>query len=225
MFNAGHERDAAVIATRPLPKGRDAIRLLLTGLIRVPQEPSARLPLTRVSHWLVLSLVIERASHAYGIGARYAQRFGSFAPTATNAVYQTLNRLSEHNFVASSPETHVRRRPVRVIYKATQAGVEARRRWHLSSIYSRDWRTDLLARIATGTTLSRDELLTLIRLYEQMTLEHIQQIYKPPIATDEDADSPAVLIGQLLAEEQAAIASAQLAWAENAKGQAQHFHA
>lgn len=218
MFNAGYERNAAAITTRPLPKGRDAIRLLLTGLMRVTHEPSAQRSPALPAHWLVLALVIERPGHAYELGARYQRHFASFAPTAPNAVYKTLDRLSEHNLVTSAPATHVQsRRSIRVIYEATQAAVEAHRRWLLSEIRPRHWREELLARLATGRNLRRGELLTLIDLYEQMTAEHSQQIDKPPSATDEETDSSGALVRQLVAQEQDAINSVQLAWVEQAK--------
>lgn len=220
MLNAGYEGNAVPITTRPLPKGRDAIRLLLTGLLRVTHEPSAQRSLALPAHWLVLALVIERPSYAYELGTRYERHFASFAPTAPNAVYKSLDRLCDHNLVTSAPEMHAQgRRSIRVVYKATQAGVEAHRHWLLSEIRPRHWREELLARIATGTTLRRGELLTLVDLYEHMTADHSQQIDKPPSTTDEQADSLSALIRQLVAQEQDAINSAQLAWVEQAKDQ------
>jgi DNA-binding PadR family transcriptional regulator len=177
-----------------------------------PAEPR---PLS-VSHWLVLALVMERSSHAYEIGDRYRRRFGSFAPTAPNAVYGTCDRLFDRGFIAESlVAQHPRRRGRRVIYRATPEGILAHRRWLLSSIKPAFWRVELLARIGTSSALRRSELLALLSLYEQMIRQHNRGIYAPqPLAAQEDPR-------QLIAYEQLATTTAQLNWVKTTRARLQ----
>lgn len=187
----------------------------------------SREPIILASQWLVLALVIERPSHAYEIGIRYERRFGSFAPTAQNAAYKALDRLSEHGLVTSSIAV---RAPggrgahgMHTIYKASPAGIQEHRRWLVASIRPRHWRTELLAKIATGAVLGRGGLLTLVGLYEQMTVAHGQQIVAPP--QDESVEGLVALIRELIAQEQRAIIAAQLDWAKDARDQLQRIGA
>lgn len=209
----GHDSVAGTLRGDP-----QVLRLLSKGMRQMPRESSTRLPpLTLPSQWLVLALVMERSSHAYEIGTRYKRRFGSFAPTAQNAVYVALDRLAERGFVTEAISTGTsNRRNRRVIYIATSAGIEAHRRWLLSSIQPTRWRTELLARIATGGALKRSELLALVNIYEQMLVASAQQIDVPPQIEEREANN-VVMLRRLAAREQLAIARAQLRWVKAAR--------
>lgn len=223
-----NQPDHASAGDYTLPKGRRAVRLLSKCLMRGTSD-SARDPRLKLpAHWLILWLVIERASHAYEIGARYERRFGSFAPTPHNSVYKTLDRLYDLGFVYASPATASPLRgprSLRTIYTATPEGVEAHSQWRLSKIRPRHWRVELLARLATAAGLKRTELLTLIGLYEQMAIDHGEQI-EPARASAPRAPAPSSgalsqVIGQLVYSEQRAITNAQLAWVRAAREQLQ----
>jgi DNA-binding PadR family transcriptional regulator len=191
----------------------------------VPRNAKKKRPITLPSRWLVLALVIERPSHAYEIGARYKRQFGSFAPMDSNGVYGALDRLVEHALVIPTVAgplggrgTHSRR----VVYEPTHAGPAAHKRWLLSSVRKRHWRPELLARIATGAVLTPSELLALINLYEQLTVVHSQQIPPPPQTHSDELDGLAILVRQLVAEEQNAVISAQLNWVKKVRDRLQH---
>src|SRR6266705_1532164 len=85
------------------------------------------------SVWLVLALVIEQPSHGYELIQRYQRRFGAFVPLSVPRVYGALDRLHEMGLIEpialKGRKPAPRQQRMRRSYRATEAGVEAYRRW------------------------------------------------------------------------------------------------
>jgi len=171
--------------------------------------PGCRRPARRLSHHLVLALVIERPSTPDGIFRRYESRFGAFAPElAAVAIPRVLCQLADAGHISSSDDES---RPV----LCTATGTDAHKQWLLSEIDPADWRRELLARIATGAVLGRDFLWELIGHYRAMAWDDLCRLQSTTRTSIGTAAEAANLARQCVADEQAATRGAQLAWAED----------
>jgi DNA-binding PadR family transcriptional regulator len=130
--------------------------------------------------WLVLALVIEQPSHGYEISQRYERRFGSFQSMSVPRVYAALDRLRDAGMiepialkpVKSAPRQHLMRRS----YRATDAGVQAYRRWVTEQMRNDPQRPLLLARMASVGVLGIDAVLDVIDCYERECMEELMSL-------------------------------------------------
>jgi DNA-binding PadR family transcriptional regulator len=100
--------------------------------------------------YAILGLVIERPGYGYQLAQRLEQRFGSssFAPSG---VYSALDQLSRDQLVRAAGEIGpgpVRRSAPRMIYEATDRGVEHFEAWILGSSPAPPLRDELHMKIA-----------------------------------------------------------------------------
>jgi DNA-binding PadR family transcriptional regulator len=100
--------------------------------------------------YAVLGLVIERPGYGYQLAQRLEERFGSsgFAPSG---VYSALDQLSRDEFVRAAREMGpgpARRAAPRMIYEATDEGVEHFESWMLGSSSAPPLRDELHMKIA-----------------------------------------------------------------------------
>ncbi len=98
----------------------------------------------------VLGLVIERPGYGYQLAQRLEERFGSsgFAPSG---VYSALDQLSRDDFIRSAGEMGAgpaRRAAPRMIYEATDLGIEHFEAWMLGSSPTPPLRDELHIKIA-----------------------------------------------------------------------------
>ncbi len=98
----------------------------------------------------VLGLVIERPGYGYQLAQRLEERFGAsgFAPSG---VYSALDQLSRDEFVRAAGEMGpgpARRAAPRMIYEATQEGIEHFENWMLGSSPAPPLRDELHMKIA-----------------------------------------------------------------------------
>lgn len=100
--------------------------------------------------YAILGLVIERPGYGYQLARRLEERFGSssFAPSG---VYSALDQLSRDELVRAAGEMGpgpARRSAPRMIYEATQRGVEHFEAWLLGSSPTPPLRDELHMKIA-----------------------------------------------------------------------------
>jgi DNA-binding PadR family transcriptional regulator len=98
----------------------------------------------------VLGLVIERPGYGYQLAQRLEERFGSsgFAPSG---VYSALDQLSRDDFIRSAGEMGAgpaRRAAPRMIYEATDLGIEHFEAWMLGSSPTPPLRDEIQIKIA-----------------------------------------------------------------------------
>ena len=100
--------------------------------------------------YAVLGLVIERPGYGYQLAQRLEERFGAsgFAPSG---VYSALDQLSRDEFVRAAREMGpgpARRAAPRMIYEATNEGIEHFESWMLGSSPAPPLRDELHMKIA-----------------------------------------------------------------------------
>ncbi len=98
----------------------------------------------------VLGLVIERPGYGYQLAQRLEERFGAsgFAPSG---VYSALDQLSRDEFVRAAGEMGpgpARRAAPRMIYEATEEGIDHFEAWMLGSSPAPPLRDELHMKIA-----------------------------------------------------------------------------
>ncbi|HUB73733.1 MAG TPA: PadR family transcriptional regulator [Solirubrobacteraceae bacterium] len=100
--------------------------------------------------YAILGLVIERPGYAYQLAQRLERRFGSsaFAPSGVYSALDQLSREGHVRAVGAIGRGAVRRASPRIIYKATEAGVQHFERWMLGSTPAPPLRDDLHLKIA-----------------------------------------------------------------------------
>ncbi len=100
--------------------------------------------------YAILGLVIERPGYGYQLAQRLEERFGSSA-FAPSGVYSALDQLSRDALVRAAGEVGpgpARRAAPRMIYEATDEGVEHFEAWMLGSSPAPPLRDDLHLKIA-----------------------------------------------------------------------------
>jgi DNA-binding PadR family transcriptional regulator len=112
----------------------------------------------------VLGLVIERPGYGYQLAQRLEERFGSsgFAPSG---VYSALDQLSRDEFVRSAGEMGAgpaRRAAPRMIYEATEQGVEHFEAWMLGSSPAPPLRDELHMKIALCRPRNLSRLIDMV---------------------------------------------------------------
>jgi DNA-binding PadR family transcriptional regulator len=122
----------------------------------------------------VLGLVIERPGYGYDLARRLQERFGSsgFAPTG---VYSALDQLSSEALVRSAG----RRAGVektRVVYEATQEGIEHFERWMLDSSSLAPVRDELYMKLALSKPHNLSRLIELAQAQEEDCLARLQAL-------------------------------------------------
>jgi len=114
--------------------------------------------------YAVLGLVIERPGYGYQLAQRLEERFGSsgFAPSG---VYSALDQLSRDEFVRSAGEMGAgpaRRAAPRMIYEATDQGVEHFEAWMLGSSPAPPLRDELHMKIALCRPRNLSRLIDMV---------------------------------------------------------------
>ncbi len=112
----------------------------------------------------VLGLVIERPGYGYQLAQRLEERFGSsgFAPSG---VYSALDQLSRDEFVRSAGEMGAgpaRRAAPRMIYEATEQGVQHFEAWMLGSSPAPPLRDELHMKIALCCPRNLSRLIDMV---------------------------------------------------------------
>lgn len=174
-----------------------------------------------VRHWLVLALVIERPSYGYELSERYMQRFAMILPLGANNVYGSLDQLERYELIAQqhSVERRATRgaRGKRAYYEATLKGVNAHAAWLRYPIREEHWKTELLARIATATSIATVGLRKLVDEYEQHASKDFELAARLLPDPDEPIEDVRTLLNALIGQERRMKCVAEQRWAESAR--------
>lgn len=217
----GRGLSAAAVGLGSL-RGRDALRLLWRGLVRVPRrKPQPAAGALSAVQCLCLALIRERPAHAYEIQRRYLQRFGGLVALPTRSVYRALSVLEQRGQLQSTPVAAAagsRRLQPTVSYQITNAGEEAARLWVLSTVDQRRWRGELLARLDAAGILGMEALSELTARYEQYRKREQQDLTRQL----EDLDrSDLMLARRFVLQERLAVLHTQAQWAVSTRIQLQ----
>ena len=190
-------------------------------LLETAEQPTVETKFNSLRHWLVLALVIERPSYGYELAARYERRFATFLPLGAGNVYSSLDKLEGYKMIAQQHSVELRAtrgaRGKRAYYEATLNGVNEHAAWLRSPIREEQWKTELLARIATATSIGTAGLRELVDDYEQHALKDFECATQ--LLPDQDEpieDVPALLI-TLISQERRMKCVAEQRWADTAR--------
>jgi DNA-binding PadR family transcriptional regulator len=110
---------------------------------------------------VVLGLVIEQPGYGYGLQQRMSERLG-FLDLAESAVYKTLTRLEEDGLVEEArrgPGPRIRRGGERILYRATEQGVDEFKSWMASPSDRAVLRDELQTKLALSNPRDLPQLL------------------------------------------------------------------
>lgn len=185
------------------------------------KQLSVEINFSSVRHWLVLALVIELPSYGYELAARYNQRFAMILPLGAANIYSSLDQLERYELVAQQHSVQVRAargsRGKRAYYEATLAGINAHAAWLRSQIRQEQWETELLARIATATSLGTVGLRELVDNYEQCALKDFERATHLLPDLDDPMEDMRTLLSTLIGQERRLKCVAGQRWAESAR--------
>jgi DNA-binding PadR family transcriptional regulator len=171
--------------------------------------------------WLVLALVIEQPSHGYEISQRYERRFGSFQSMSVPRVYAALDRLRDGGMIepiALKPVKPARKQHLmRRSYRATDAGVQAYRRWVAEQMRDDPRRPQLLARIASVGVLGIDAVLDVIDCYRRECMEELRALPTDTEPLEDGRSSLEELTESLVIDQQRRELRARHDWAAHAR--------
>lgn len=120
--------------------------------------------ITISAKYAILGLVIERPGYGYQLAQRLDERFGSSA-FAPSGVYSALDQLSRDAFVRAAGELGpgpARRAAPRMIYEATEEGIDHFESWLLGSSPTPPLRDELHMKIALCRPGNLPRLIDLI---------------------------------------------------------------
>jgi DNA-binding PadR family transcriptional regulator len=130
--------------------------------------------------YAILGLVIERPGYGYQLAQRLEERFGSssFAPSG---VYSALDQLSRDEFVRAAGEMGpgpARRSAPRMIYEATERGIEHFEAWILGSSPTPPLRDELHMKIALCRPGNLPRLIDLVYGQELACMGRLRDLAK-----------------------------------------------
>jgi len=128
--------------------------------------------------YAILGLVIERPGYGYQLAQRLDERFGSsgFAPSG---VYSALDQLSRNAFVRAAGELGpgpARRAAPRMIYEATEQGIDHFESWLLGSSPAPPLRDEVHMKIALCRPANLPRLIDLIYGQELACIGRLRDI-------------------------------------------------
>jgi DNA-binding PadR family transcriptional regulator len=170
--------------------------------------------------YAILGLVIERPGYGYQLAQRLEERFGSSA-FAPSGVYSALDQLSRDEFVRAAGEMGLgpaRRAAPRMIYEATDQGVDHFEAWILGSSPAPPLRDELHMKIALCRPSNLPRLIDLVYGQElacQGRLRDLKELAETA-AGGEARDWPGMM--RVLAREaEIALWKSRIEWLQNAR--------
>ena len=168
----------------------------------------------------VLGLVIERPGYGYQLAQRLEERFGSSA-FAPSGVYSALDQLSRDEFVRSAGELGAgpaRRAAPRMIYEATDEGVDHFEDWMLGSSPTPPLRDELHMKIALCRPRNLPRLIDMVYGQELACMGRLRDLKQ--VADDEAAGDPqewSRLMRVLARDAEVAMWKARIEWLQTAR--------
>jgi len=168
----------------------------------------------------VLGLVIERPGYGYQLAQRLEERFGSsgFAPSG---VYSALDQLSRDELVRSAREMGpgpARRAAPRMIYEATEEGIEHFEAWMLGSSPTPPLRDELHMKIALCRPRNLPRLIDMVYGQELACMGRLRDLKR--LAEEEAAGDPqewSRLMRVLARDAEIAMWKARIEWLQTAR--------
>jgi DNA-binding PadR family transcriptional regulator len=170
--------------------------------------------------YAILGLVIERPGYGYQLAQRLEERFGSSA-FAPSGVYSALDQLSRDEFVRAAGEMGLgpaRRAAPRMIYEATDQGVDHFEEWILGSSPAPPLRDELHMKIALCQPSNLPRLIDLVYGQELSCQGRLRDL-KDSAAGQENGDShdwPRLMRG-LVRDAEIALWKSRIEWLQNAR--------
>jgi DNA-binding PadR family transcriptional regulator len=141
---------------------------------------------------VVLGLMIDRPSYGYGLQQQIAERLG-FLGLAESVVYKTIERLEVDGWVEETGEKQVgrtRRGVPRILYRATDEGVEQFRRWMAEPSDRTMLRDELQAKLALSDPADLPRLLETAEAQARECLAELALLGRPSLADAATPDVP-----------------------------------
>ncbi len=150
-------------------------------------------PMKSDVNWLLLSLVIERASYGHELYQRYERTYGTVWPISKSShVYSALDALEARCLIEKIEVDADGGRQPRLRYRATPAGVRSYEKWVVKLIDIERRRHELLARQLGILARAPAVGLHVLELLERRCLEGAGQVGAcaghPPGSRDELID-------------------------------------
>jgi DNA-binding PadR family transcriptional regulator len=168
----------------------------------------------------VLGLVIERPGYGYQLAQRLEERFGSsgFAPSG---VYSALDQLSRDELVRSAREMGggpARRAAPRMIYEATDEGIDHFEAWMLGSTSAPPLRDELHMKIALCRPRNLPRLIDMVYGQELACMGRLRDLKR--LGEEEAAGDPqewSRLMRVLARDAEIAMWKARIEWLQTAR--------
>ena len=170
--------------------------------------------------YAILGLVIERPGYGYQLAQRLEERFGSSA-FAPSGVYSALDQLSRDEFVRAASEMGLgpaRRAAPRMIYEATDQGVNHFEEWIVGSSPAPPLRDELHMKIALCRPSNLPRLIDLVYGQElacQGRLRDLEEGVEG--AASGDSRDWSRLMRDLVRDAEIALWKSRIEWLQNAR--------
>ncbi|HEX4806336.1 MAG TPA: PadR family transcriptional regulator [Conexibacter sp.] len=166
-------------------------------------QPARTRALTSPVTWAVLGLVMERPSYGYELAQRLERRYGDVLPVSSSwQIYAALNALEKAGYVEPvDPQQKLeaqraKTRQPKVRYRATEAGIEAFKRWLADQMHDDPAHGDLLRKLVAGRRVavvdSVDVVRDLVKQYEELCVAEAR------VLSHDVPDTPAADLGELI---------------------------
>jgi DNA-binding PadR family transcriptional regulator len=170
--------------------------------------------------YAILGLVIERPGYGYQLAQRLEERFGSSA-FAPSGVYSALDQLSRDEFVRAAGEMGLgpaRRAAPRMIYEATDQGVDHFEEWLVGSSPAPPLRDELHMKIALCRPSNLPRLIDLVYGQELACQGRLRDLKASRVgAASGDPRDWSRLMQALVRDAEIALWNARIEWLQNAR--------
>lgn len=170
--------------------------------------------------YAILGLVIERPGYGYQLAQRLEERFGSSA-FAPSGVYSALDQLSRDEFVRAAGEMGLgsaRRAAPRMIYEATDQGVDHFEEWILGSSPAPPLRDELHMKIALCRPGNLPRLIDLVYGQELACMGRLRDLGRSSDGeATEDCRDWSRLMRVLAKDAEIALWKARIEWLQRAR--------
>ena len=164
---------------------------------------------------VVLGLVVERPGYGYGLQQRMSERLG-FLDLAESAVYKTLARLEEDGLVEEarrSDGSRIGPGGQRILYRATEQGIDEFRSWMASPSDRAVLRDELQTKLALSNPADLPQLLKAAEDQSRMCLADLESLRRGPVGLAGTTDMPWPVAAQLMVDDfKARWLEAMVAW-------------
>jgi DNA-binding PadR family transcriptional regulator len=167
----------------------------------------------------VLGLVIERPGYGYQLAQRLEDRFGSSA-FAPSGVYSALDQLSRDELIRSAGEMGARpsrRAAPRMIYEATEEGIDHFEAWMLEASPAPPLRDELHMKIALCRPVNLPRLIDLVYGQELACMGRLRDLKGRAEEDPADPNEWSSLMRTLARDAEVAIWNARVEWLQGAR--------